>query len=129
MEALPRRRTASDYSGGTGFGGAFMEEPVAATVMLADERRQDGTAYLSLLHCVNDNETLERLLGAVMENLWEAGCQRVIGPTGLSPHLQSGALQNFFHLAPPLHTPYNPPYVPELLESVMEPIRGASFIA
>jgi len=122
MEALPRRARSDNQTGGTGFAGALMEEPVAATVVLADENRHDGTAYLSLFHCVNDGETMERLLGALMEHLWEMGCHRVVGPTGLSPHLESGVLQNFFQLSPPLHTPYQPPYLPELMESVMTPI-------
>lgn len=121
LEALPRRVTTGGNIGGTGFGGALMEEPVAATIVLVDKRGQDSTAYLALLHCVNHSEALERLLGLVMENLWKVGCQRLIGPTGLSPHLQSGALQNFFHVVPPLHTPYNPPYAPEVFESVMHP--------
>lgn len=122
MEALPRRTRSDNQTGGTGFAGAFMEEPVAATVVLTDENRHDGTAYLSLLHCVNDGETMERLLGALMEHLWEMGRHRIVGPTGLSPHLESGVLQNFFQLSPPLHTPYQPPYFPELIESVMTPV-------
>jgi GNAT superfamily N-acetyltransferase len=122
MEALPRRGGASHHAGGAGFAGAVMEEPVAATVVLVDKQRRDRTAYLGLLQCVNDSETLERLLGALIENLVEFGCQRIIGPTGLSPHSANGGLQNFFHVTPPLHTPYNPPYLPELMESVMSPL-------
>ncbi len=99
-----------------------MEEAVAATVLLTNKRRTDGAAYLGLLQCVNDGEALERLLGAVTEQVGQAGCRRIIGPTGLSPHLESGVLQNYFQLAPPLHTPYHPPYLSELLEGVMEPL-------
>jgi ribosomal protein S18 acetylase RimI-like enzyme len=121
LEALPRRVAPDSTASGTGFAGALMEEPVATGVILIDERRQDATAYLGLMHSVNDGEALERLVGAAMEKLWAAGCQRIIGPTGLSPHLQSGVLQNFFHIAPPLHKPYNPPYLPELMESVLHP--------
>lgn len=122
MEALPRRSTGNGYTSGAGFAGALMEEPVAATVALVDQRRRDSTAYVGLLHCVNDSETLERLFDGIMENLAEWGCQRLIGPTGLSPHSQSGVLQNFFHVTPPIHTAYNPPYLPELMESVMQPL-------
>ncbi len=121
LEALPQRATSGNTIGGTGFAGALMEEPVATGVMLVDRRRRDATAYLSLLNCVNDVEALERLIGAFMEKLGETGCQRLLGPTALSPHLPSGVLQNFFHVAPPLHTPYNPPYLPELMESVLQP--------
>ena len=122
IEALPRRSTGRDHAGGAGFAGALMEESVAATVVLFDKRRRDRTAYLGLLQCVNDSETLERLLDGLMENWGALGCQRIIGPTGLSPHSANGVLQNFFHVTPPFHTPYNPPYLPELMESVMSPL-------
>lgn len=123
IEALPRRvanRATADRPDFTTT--AWMEEAVAATVILFDRRRRDNSAYLSLLQCVNDSEVMERLLGVVMEQLSEMGCERIIGPTGLSPHLQAGALQDYFHVTPPLHTPYNPPYLPELLESNLQPL-------
>ncbi|MCX6043949.1 MAG: GNAT family N-acetyltransferase [Chloroflexi bacterium] len=121
LEALPRRVNATNTISGTGFAGALMEEPVAIGLTLVDKRRRDGAAYLSLLHCANNPEVIEQFVGTVMEKVSELGCQRVIGPVGISPHLQSGVLQNFFHIAPPLHTPYNPPYLPELLEGGLEP--------
>ncbi|CAN5399654.1 hypothetical protein BH10CHL1_BH10CHL1_50280 [soil metagenome] len=121
LEALPRRTNNSNAISGTGFAGALMEEPVATALTLIDQRRRDSAAYFSLLHCANDPEALEQLLGTMMEKVGELGCQRMIGPVGISPHLQSGVLQNFFHVAPPLHTPYNPPYLPELMDGGLEP--------
>ncbi len=120
LEALPRRVNTTNAISGTGFAGALMEEPVAIGVTLIDKRRRDGAAYLTLLHCANDPDVLEQFLDTVMEKVSELGGQRIIGPVGISPHLQSGVLQNFFHVAPPLHTPYNPPYLPELMESRLE---------
>ena len=35
--------------------------------------------------------------------------------------LESGALVNHYNRRPPWHTPYNPPYMGELLASIMEP--------
>jgi GNAT superfamily N-acetyltransferase len=102
-----------------------MEEPVAAAVILADTRPAAGVAYISLLHCVNDPESLERLWGEIMEHLWTLGCRRVLGPTGLSPYLEQGVLHNYFHVTPPLHTPYNPPYLPELVEGLLEPVLSS----
>jgi GNAT superfamily N-acetyltransferase len=81
----------------------------------------DDTAYLALLRCANDEETLERLLGTAMTWAGEQGCTRLVGPTGLLPAWQSGALLDYFHLTAPLHTPYNPPYLPDVLAGVMEP--------
>ncbi|MBV7326885.1 hypothetical protein KFU94_01225 [Chloroflexi bacterium TSY] len=120
VEAIPGRWSNSG-TGGT-YSAGIMEETVGATIIHCDPRRQDATAYLALLRVVNDEECLERLMGSVMEHLWQRGVRRVIGPTGLSPHLQSGVLQDHFHQLPPLHTPYNPPYLPEVISSMMRPL-------
>lgn len=124
LEALARRRSRTEAPLGTpSFSGAWMEEPVAATAILTGRAGASEVAYLGLLHCVNHVETMERLWGELAELLWSAGCSRVLGPTGLSPLLPAGVLQNYFHVTPPAHTPYNPPYLPEVLESVMEPVQ------
>jgi GNAT superfamily N-acetyltransferase len=119
IEAIAGRRSQG------GMMASIMEEPVSATVVLADRRRGDDTAYLGLLHTVNDEESLERLLSLALEHAFASGCYRLIGPTALSPHLGSGVLQDHFHLTPPLHTPYNPPYLPELAGSLMNPLVHA----
>jgi GNAT superfamily N-acetyltransferase len=98
----------------------LLEQPVAAAVALLDPRRKDGTAYLTLLHCVNDPLSLSRLLDHAAEALWTRGCRRLIGPTGLSPHLGTGLLQDWWDELPPLHSPYDPPYMPEIVGSAME---------
>lgn len=124
LEALARRRQRTDAPLGTpSFSGAWMEEPVAVTALLTGRAAALGVAYLALLHAVNHVEAMERFWGDLLEVLWGAGCRRVLGPTGLSPLLPAGALQNYFHITPPLHTPYNPPYLPEVLESVMKPVQ------
>jgi GNAT superfamily N-acetyltransferase len=122
LEAFPGRRRTS---GGMEFNqpAAIMDVPVAAAMVLSDPRRQDGTAYLSLLRCVNDVESLERFVGVALEQAAYLGRYRLVGPTGLSPHLGSGVLQDYFHVVPPLHTAYNPPYVPEVMESVLAPLQ------
>lgn len=115
LEALPQRTSSR------GVAGAYWEEPVAAAVLCFDPRQTDGAAYLALLSCRNDEEALDRLLGAALEEAGHAGYHTLIGPTGLSPWLQSGLLENYFHVTPPLHTPYNPPYLPELMASSLSP--------
>ena len=122
LEALPdtRRASADGLSRGAG---ALWETTVGAAVLLHDPRRRDGTAYLGLLRCVNDVESLERFVGLALEQAARAGCRRLVGPTGLSPHLQSGVLLDHFHVMPPLHTPYNPPYVPEVMQGVLSPLQ------
>jgi GNAT superfamily N-acetyltransferase len=103
----------------------LMEEPVAAAVVMADRRRRDGIATLGLLACANDEESLERLLAVAQEQAWRLGCSQLVGPAGLSPHLNMGALHDHFDLQPPLHTSYNPPYLPEVLHAVMVPLHTA----
>lgn len=123
LEAM-RRRTSSHRIGaaplGVGISSSIFEETVGATVMLTDPRAHDRTAYLALLHVANDEECLDRLIQGVMEQAWERGYGRLLGPVGLLPVLGVGALANYFNVTPPLHTPYNPPYVPELLAQSLD---------
>lgn len=122
VEALPGRpRREGEAMRGVSL--ALMEEPVAAALVMADPRRDDGTAYLGLLACANDEESLDRLLSASQEQAWRLGCSRLIGPVGLSPHLHTGTLVDHFDLFPPLYTPYSPPYLPDVLQTSLEVIR------
>lgn len=118
LEALPRRRQSA-YAPGQQpmLAGAVFEQPVAAAVLLCAPA---GVAYLSMLHCTNDEETLERLLGVAMERAAEAGCMRLVAPAGLLPGWGGGALLDHFDRLPPLHTPSNPPYLGDLLATSME---------
>ena len=117
LEALPQRKQTG------GLGGLLWEEPVAAAILSIDPARKDGTGRLALLHCANDEETLDRIIGAAQEELWRYGGRRLVGPTGLSPLLPSGVLTNYFHVTPPLHTPYNPPYLAEIMATSLQPIE------
>lgn len=124
MEALPRRTTTTNFNPSAPVTSAIaFEEAVAATLLQVDRRRQDAGAYLGLLRCANDEETLERLLGKAFEQVAGRGAEvdRLLGPTGLIPGWQPGALVSHFNRTPPWHTPYNPPYVGELLATTMEP--------
>jgi GNAT superfamily N-acetyltransferase len=126
MEALPRRSHANSYSGNTSMNAPVsasmtFEEVVGATLLQIDGRRDDGAAYLGLLRCANDEEALERLLMKAFEQVAEQGCSQLLGPTGILPAWNPGALVNHFHRRPPWHTPYNPPYLGELCAALMEP--------
>jgi GNAT superfamily N-acetyltransferase len=119
LEALPRRRpSAYAPDNQPMLAGAVFEQPVAAAVLLCEPAV--ATAYLSMLHCVNDEETLDRLLGVAMERAAAAGCARLVGPCGPLPGWGGGALRNHFDRLPPLHTPYTPPYLADLLAASME---------
>jgi GNAT superfamily N-acetyltransferase len=131
-EAFPRRmRVASpQQSDFVGFSTTLFEESVAAGIVLRDPRRRDGAAYVALLHVVNDTISLLNFLGRAQELLEPAGVRKLILTTGLSPHLGSGVLQDHFHQLPPLYTPYNPPYLPELIAEACRPLgRSQLYVA
>ena len=65
---------------------AALEQPVATLFMLRDPRRRNATASFALWQCVNDTQTLSRLLAQAAETLMEQGIRRVLGPVG-SPHI------------------------------------------
>src|SRR5690606_17111569 len=79
VEALYGRTRRTGETGGY-FSTALMEEPVAATALLADPRRRDATANLALLAIANDEESLDRLLATAFEQAWAHGRSRLIGP-------------------------------------------------
>ncbi len=80
---------------------------------------------LALLSVANDVESLERLLTVAQEQAFVRGRSRLLGPVALSPHLGYGILLDHFDQTPPLHTPYNSPYLPEVFDSVLEPVQTA----
>lgn len=122
LEALPRRGATPGFNPHAPVAASVaFEEPVAAAILQIDPRRDDGAAYLGLLRCANDEETLERLLGKAFEYVSEQGGSRLLGPTGILPTWGPGALLNSFDHTPPWHTPYNPPYAGDLFAAVMEP--------
>lgn len=126
-EALPRRsQPRSPHRNDLSIvSGALFEESVVAGLLLRDPRRRDGSAYAALLHVANDVETLSRFLSKAQEILQPLGVRQLILPTGLSPHLATGVLQDHFHRWPPLHSPYNPPYLPEMMMEICRPLGRA----
>jgi GNAT superfamily N-acetyltransferase len=125
VEALPGRPNTDGNFSAQRFSGAFMEEAVATAALMADPRRRDGTATLALLSVANDIESLERLLSVAQEQAFARGAARLVGPVALSPHLGYGVLLDHFDQTPPLYTPYNAPYLPEVLEAVFERVQMA----
>lgn len=123
-EALPRRSQprSPQHSDLPAFSSALFEESIVAGLLLRDRRRRDGAAYVALLHVANDTETLLRYLTMVGEILQPAGVRQLILPTGISPYLGTGVLQDHFHRWPPLYSPYNPPYLPEMMMEICRPL-------
>lgn len=101
--------------------GVGLEVPVAATLV----RRVGGEAWLTLLRVVNDAATLKRLLDMLIEALTPLGVRALLGPCEASPYLGAGALVSHWQ-HPPLLTPYNPPYLPELLGAYLAPVASST---
>jgi GNAT superfamily N-acetyltransferase len=116
VEALPRRqpqRSADPQQ--TAFSTSLFEIPTAAAVVLTDPRRHDGTAYLALARWINDPASVRAMFNFLPEQLAETRLRRLVGPTGLAPSWGGGLLVDHWDRWPPQDTPYNPPYLPELL--------------
>jgi GNAT superfamily N-acetyltransferase len=102
---------------------SVFERPMAAAVGVIDPRRRGKTAHLALPHLRPDREAWDRLYYHLVETLSAKNYHRVVGPVGLSPHLGSGLLVDSWDEWPPLHTPANPPYAPELVERRLQTLQ------
>jgi ribosomal protein S18 acetylase RimI-like enzyme len=102
---------------------SIFERSLAAAVAVIDPRRRGQTAHLALPQLANDAEAFDRLYYYLIEALSERGYHRIVAPVGLSPHLDSGWLVDSWNDWPPLHTPGNPPYLPELVERRLRPLQ------
>jgi ribosomal protein S18 acetylase RimI-like enzyme len=129
-EALPSKKISDPYQPNAwlkqGWSSApIYENPVAASLVLKDPRRGDAAAYLAMLRCVNDADSLKRFFDKLSMEMKKIGVRRLLGPTHMSPYLGSGVLFNYWNNNPPLYTPYNPPYLPETIRSIMAPLNRA----
>ncbi len=122
VEAVPQREPGGSLFAPT-WPAAIGDTVVAQALILTLAGRQSPISYLAMLSVANDEETLDQLLTASWQQETSAGAQRLVGPSELAPSISAGLLMDHFHRPPPLHTPYNSPYMPELLESVMDPLR------
>ena len=114
VEALPK----------SSLQGVGVEAPVAAAIL----RRLDATgeaAGLTMLRVANERRSLEILLDALAEQAHSLGCRSLVGPFEASPYLGQGVLSSHWR-TPPLLTPYNPPYLPELAHGLMTHHRSLS---
>lgn len=102
---------------------SVLEKPLAVAMPVIDPRRKGRTAHLSMLQLAADEEGFDRLLAHLAETYAALGYRRFVGPVGISPHLGSGILVDSWNEWPPVHTPANPPYLPELLERRMRPLQ------
>lgn len=125
VEAVVRQSQSSGYGNiGSVFAPAGMGHAIVGQALaLTDTGNSPATLFLSLMAFANDAEALESLLQAGWQQGAAQGARRLVAPAELAPSFSAGLLLDNFHLPPPLHTPYNAPYLPELVEVAMEPLR------
>lgn len=118
---LERKQTFQGHPAQTMPIAPLIEETVATAVFQLDPRRTDRTAHFSLFRTINDRSSLRLFMDSVGEHLREAGSFRVLGPFGLSPHLERGVLHTHWDTSHPVYTAYNQPFMPELMDGVLRP--------
>jgi GNAT superfamily N-acetyltransferase len=79
-------------------------------------REQAAIGHFGFFESPDDPEVARALLGAAEQWLRARGRHRVVGPVGITPRDQIGALVDGFDRPAALLTPYNPPYYASLLE-------------
>jgi GNAT superfamily N-acetyltransferase len=78
---------------------------------------QTGTGHFGFFESPDDADIARALLGAAEAWLRDRGRQRAIGPVGITPRDQIGALVDGFDQPAALLTPYNPRYYAALFEA------------
>lgn len=121
LDAVPVAPRVSGFAGIPMAGGGD-DNIVGMAALLHDERPEVPTTWLGMFNFANDDEVLDRMLDAVWQRAAEAGSMRLAGPTLLAPSFAPGVLLDYYHVDPPLYTPYSPPYMPELLDLALSPL-------
>jgi len=89
---------------------AAIVDPAFSARWLAD------SGFFGFLECEEDPETARALLGAAEASLRERGVSHVLGPVNLSTQEEVGTLIEGFESPPMVLSPYNPRYLPALIE-------------
>lgn len=80
------------------------------------EKFQTPTGFFGFFDCEDDLEAASALFGAAEEWLRERGMKEILGPFNFSTNEEGGVLLKGFDRTPMVMMPYNPEYVPPLLE-------------
>jgi len=83
-----------------------------------NEHNHEQTAFFYLFECENDRGTAAELFAAASDWARARGLDRILGPKGFTALDGLGLLVKGFERRPALGLPYNPPYYPELVESL-----------
>ena len=83
-----------------------------------NEYNNEETASFYLFECKNDQQIADVLFEAAFKWARARGLTRILGPKGFTVMEGFGLLVKGFEHRPAFGQPYNPPYYPELIESV-----------
>jgi len=83
-----------------------------------NEYNNEETAFFYLFECKNDQQIADVLFEAAFKWARARGLTRILGPKGFTVMEGFGLLVKGFEHRPAFGQPYNPPYYPELIESV-----------
>ena len=91
-----------------------------------NEYNNEETAFFYLFECKNEQQIADVLFEAAFKWARARGLTRILGPKGFTVMEGFGLLVKGFEHRPAFGQPYNPPYYPELIESVgFQPERDA----
>jgi GNAT superfamily N-acetyltransferase len=93
---------------------------------LYNEYNNEETAFFYLFECENDQQIADVLFEAAFKWARARGLTKMLGPKGFTVMEGFGLLVKGFEYRPAFGQPYNPPYYPELIESIgFKPERDA----
>lgn len=100
---------------------AFRDGRVVGRIAASTDPRfqalwEPRTGFFGFFECADDPDAARALVAAAADALRERGLDLALGPVNLSMHDESGVLVHGFDTPPKLLSPYNPPYIPALLE-------------
>lgn len=90
---------------------AAVVDPAFSARWLAD------SGFFGSLECADDVEAARALLGAAEGALARWGVRRVLGPVNVTTHDETGMLVAGFDSRPTVMSPYNPAYLPALVDA------------
>jgi len=97
--------------------GRVVGRVAASTDSQFQSRWEERTGFFGFFECEDDAEAARALLDAAAAALKGRGLDLALGPVNLSMHDESGVLVDGFDTPPKVLSPYNPRYVPTLLEA------------
>lgn len=91
---------------------------VAAVNQRLIEREGQSIGLFGYFECIDDSAIAQALFEAAEQWLREQGIQQVRGPINLSTHNSCLFLVDGFDSPPVMMMPYNPPYYPQLMDTL-----------